>query len=568
MCVCMRLFMPVCLQTFAVPVVRRKTVNPFQLPDDTSIFVLRNEERQRKRKELEEQRHLKVHEKVTFVGRMRAGGALLRRKVKGQLLDDSEDEVQQPQSLRPVWMAAMMKDRNIDRESINEYITKKREMFLLEYSLEVKRCEMDRLELLATSMEKKLDQAEHYLEEDSIMFDEFLKENDRNSVAAIKMAEQETKLKLEKVLEIKRLSAKMMAVKSDISKYEDKLKEYTLYKDFLFKLSPPEWQEQQRIRRQQRQQARAQEREKLEKATEREIVIKTPKRHSTADKFGRRRTGANLGLPPIRDAKMVSTAPSRDQLRGDKTDRVEPREIEDESSEYEDDPELYFTNPQQLLDLLTELEEQNLSLIQNTSETEGTIEEFQRVLERTRREMNAESQELTKQVEVINCQIQREEEKVAELELRVRLFNFGDLKNEEQDAMLHTLKGKVEEVYRCCAGDGGANLDTLQMLTVIEGRLGDLMERMETIPKDTLLVAEKAKERERRIRMREEKMFQQKQLQEERIKKALERSQADSKKFVGRKLMRRSQPPSRKLNVVQQTDSSDKEKEDHLFFFT
>ena len=35
-------------------------------------------------------------------------------------------------------------------------------------------------------MEKKLDQAERFLEEDSVMFDEFLKENDRNSVAASK----------------------------------------------------------------------------------------------------------------------------------------------------------------------------------------------------------------------------------------------------------------------------------------------------------------------------------------------------------------------------------------------
>lgn len=47
--------------------------------------------------------------------------------------------------------------------------------------------------------EKKLETAEQFLEEDAQMFDEFLKENDKNSVEAIKMAEQETKAKLEKV---------------------------------------------------------------------------------------------------------------------------------------------------------------------------------------------------------------------------------------------------------------------------------------------------------------------------------------------------------------------------------
>ena len=35
--------------------------------------------------------------------------------------------------------------------------------------------------------EKKLEMAEQYLEEDAAMFDEFLKENDKNSVEAIKM---------------------------------------------------------------------------------------------------------------------------------------------------------------------------------------------------------------------------------------------------------------------------------------------------------------------------------------------------------------------------------------------
>ncbi|XP_076124770.1 cilia- and flagella-associated protein 100 [Alosa pseudoharengus] len=546
------------------PVVRRKGTNPFRMPDDSSIFVLRNEERERRKKELEVQHRLKVHEKVTFAGRMRAGGARQRKKVLEEPLEDGDGDARPPGALKPAWMAAMMKDRNIDRESMSEYISKKREMFLMEYSLEVKKQEIERLEATATSMEKKLREAEHFLEEDSAMFDEFLKENDRKSVAAIKMAEQETKLKLEKVLEIKRLSAKIVAVKSDISKYEDNLKEYTLYKDFLFKLSPPEWQEQQRARRGRLQQARAKEREK---DAEKAAVSKSPNRSSTGEKSATGQRGSILsqGLPPVREAKRLPT-PGSTELQSDKLGKAS--ETDDDSSEYEDEPALYFTDPQQLVDLLTELEEQNLSLVQNACETEETLEEFHKVLEVTRKEMDSESAELEKQLEVMTSAIQREQEKVAELELRARLYSFGHLKNEDQDNMLHTLRGKVEEVHRCCVGDTGANLSTLQMLTNIESRLGELMERMETIPKDRLQMAEKAKERERRMRMREEKLHQQKQLQEDRIRKALERSQAENKKQVGKKLMTRSQPLSRKLNVIQKTDFSDKEREEHLFFFT
>ncbi len=51
-------------------------------------------------------------------------------------------------------------------------------------------------------------------------------------------AESETKAKLEKVQEIKKINGQMMAIKSEISKYEDTLKEYQLYKKFLEALTP------------------------------------------------------------------------------------------------------------------------------------------------------------------------------------------------------------------------------------------------------------------------------------------------------------------------------------------
>ena len=51
-------------------------------------------------------------------------------------------------------------------------------------------------------------------------------------------AEKETKEKLEKVAEIKKINAQMMAIKSEISKYEDTLKEYLLFKNFLETLTP------------------------------------------------------------------------------------------------------------------------------------------------------------------------------------------------------------------------------------------------------------------------------------------------------------------------------------------
>lgn len=45
--------------------------------------------------------------------------------------------------------------------------------------------------------------------------------------------------------------------------------------------------------------------------------------------------------------------------------------------------ELYFTEPQQLLDVFTKLEEQNLSLVQNTRETEEALDDLNLTLKNT-----------------------------------------------------------------------------------------------------------------------------------------------------------------------------------------
>lgn len=48
---------------------------------------------------------------------------------------------------------------------------------------------------------------------------------------------------------------------------------------------------------------------------------------------------------------------------------------------------MLFTDPQQLLDIFSELEEQNLSLIQNSQETEEALEEMKQTVKSTKAKM-------------------------------------------------------------------------------------------------------------------------------------------------------------------------------------
>ena len=70
------------------------------------------------------------------------------------------------------------------------------------------------------------------------------------------------------------------------------------------------------------------------------------------------------------------------------------------------------------------------------------------------------------------------------------------------------------------------------MLTAIENKLEGLFEAIEIMPMDKVEQAEKIKDKERRQRIREEKMEAQRLLQEERVQKAMERAKAPIKKKV------------------------------------
>ena len=97
---------------------------------------------------------------------------------------------------------------------------------------------MRRLEESAQAEEDKLLRAENTYEADTAKFDTFLKENDRSSVEAIKQAEVQTKIKLDKMGEIKKLQQEIAAAKSSISKQEDLLRELRFYREFVYSLTP------------------------------------------------------------------------------------------------------------------------------------------------------------------------------------------------------------------------------------------------------------------------------------------------------------------------------------------
>jgi len=531
--------------------------NPFKMPPDSDIFLLRDKERQRKKQEREKQLKLKVHEKTTYSSRVNFRTAAMIHPAESESEEDEDNDKSVAVKDDPQFTIAVTRDRHVEKESLAEYIAKKREMFLVQYSLGVKRDEMRKLEEIAQAEEKKLELAEQYLEEDAAMFDEFLKENDKNSVEAIKIAEAEAKQKMEKMNEIKRINAQMMGIKAEISKYEDTLKEYQLYRAFLESLIPQEEQEKRQAIRDQKLAAKG--------------ITKEPKSatKSESDKSSIASSSAKTKASKKSLTKSGSVSPTKSAKKTDEPEAGEKTMDISDLDDSDDELDLFFTDPQQLLDIFAELEEQNLSLIQNSQETEEALEEMKHTIKQTKVKMEKETRTLKEQIDKLQSQIQKEEVKAADLKIKAKMFNYGEFKaDDDQEQYLNELNKKVEDVYRNCIGDNEANISTLQMLTNIENRLEELFEMIEQMPQDKVEAAEKAKDKERRLKMREEKMEQLRIHQEERVRKALERAKAEPKKQTGKRLVFRSQPPEIKKKEDEGADQANREEEELQYYFS
>ncbi|XP_069902672.1 cilia- and flagella-associated protein 100 isoform X8 [Globicephala melas] len=355
-------------------IVPDQSANPFHVSGDLDFFLLRHQERNKSLSDREQKKKQRVHEKMTYSSNVAAKHASLRREL--QLEDEVAEQGARAEQLRifheqTAWKLSMTRERKMEPDDIHSYITQKRQTFLLQYALDMKRNEIQRLERLAAKEEAKLERAEKFLEKDAARFEEFLRENDRSSLQALRAAEKETRAKMETILEIRDLTNQITIVKRE-------------------------------------------------------------------------------------------------------------REVS----------------------------------------------------------------QLKQWISTLMMSVAREEETAAELELKARIFHFGEYKGDQEDKLLESLNRKVLDVYQHCVGSQQeSSLGTVKMLATIEHQLNELLENLERVPQVRVEQAEKAKEKERHLRLREEKLMLQKQLQEERVQRARARAQAEVKKKVGEVALGRRRGP-------------------------
>ena len=604
---------------------------PFTMPKESDVYALREEERVLKASTRARLAKLSVRDKTTFSSRTGSTMGTARKQAEQMLHGTDEVGTSGQFNALASWFEESSKDvggpmgskhgaggdrrqgdgTEIDGsnqskrpESVVDFVAKKREIFLVQMSLDAKRAEILKLELEASRREEALAASEATLVEDAKRFEEFLRENDLRVQEAVKAGEYEAKRKNDKAQEIKRLAADIVVIEAALGKREEKRVDCERYKAFLDQLTPPEFFEAQDEKRRKRRQERRDKRRAKRDARADIIALADSKEASIAileaalqEATRRGRTAENAAREALETAK-TDAINARSAIP-----EKSPTPTPENDSSGEETP-MYFTDPSQLPEVFVTLEEKNLFLMQNGQVAEEQLEELKASQKVVRAEMESEAQSLHLQIEKLKKAIEAEEAEALALKARdatdekaqrrrvkmtkksgggvegatgrmsggtmsgttsartTQLGATADFQPTQKLRLdsaavgasipLDSLAKKVGETYAKCGFDYDPTMSTVQMLTQIESKLERCLQVADEMNPNYVRESEKAREKNRRMNQRSEKAAVDLLAAEEKAKKALERSMAPIQKKVGKPLMLRSQPPSRKKKIVKE----------------
>lgn len=335
--------------------------------------------------------------------------------------------------------AALVSDRVHTKENMVKVIEKKREMFLLQMNIDIKKEEIRKLEEYSHVREEGLKISEDMLEEDLKEFNKFWTRCKEDTHQAMKKAEDETKRKIKHTQKVGKLNDKKQAVFNATQKSEELLNEYMKYKLFLDKLTPKEWLDGQK------------------------------------EKY--RRKMARKGRAPAQVTQLYT----------------EEDLLYDSDSET---PDMYFHDSRQLMEIFGDLVEENLFLIQNIQEQEQALEEAKHALRNYQRESDLKLEALRENQDRMQRGIE-DKEQICEM-LQARLDNSKQSESDEQPR-LKELEEEIRKIYSSSGGEDGS----IAMLTNIEQTIDEFLTLFNLVSKakeNSDYIASEGRKREKQRR--------------------------------------------------------------------
>ncbi|CAH8593835.1 unnamed protein product [Heterobilharzia americana] len=199
-----------------------------------------------------------------------------------------------------------------------------------------------------------------------------------------------------------------------------------------------------------------------------------------------------------------------------------------------------FPSPKDLVNLLSELDSINLTLIENVQEQDEVYESVRQSFQDIEFSQTIPISKSTSESKVKDTQsICSQHKDKRELKPTIVL-------------LLNILQTQVQKVYTSVYGNNnsGAKLDILVMLSRLETTIDELSEMLNIYPRNVILKAKKAVEQRTRFILRRRQKEESQIAYEKRVEKVMNKAHEKPRWRFGRKIMERSKP----LNIVYKTD--------------
>ncbi|XP_047663285.1 cilia- and flagella-associated protein 100-like isoform X2 [Tachysurus fulvidraco] len=476
--------------------------SPFKMPRYLSQYRVLEEEwaRQERRR----QRTLKVHEKgVKGIAKGRSIISCYMEEIEKEEQREAEERMFDDDA-RSYVSSDTYKKRQwgyYHKGTRQDFLEKQREMCQLKY------CNAEREKIIQDLKDQTMmEEAELAKQEESVTdeaFLKFVKEETEKTALALKRLEESEKKALELEEEIKWKELESEKVMKNIAKNKEMLDLEKQCEEFLWKLSPPEWQQRQEVRR----------KIKAEKIKASALEKKPAEQHS------------------------LRKSPSQSYKNTEEDEEIT------KNLEF-DEPQIYFTDPQQLINIMDEMEDKTQRLFEELDSTERSMEFCKEYDKNGLAKMKKVNADLNMEIEFLTKTLEEQVKWAEELQNNVEIFRSSESSFQRKDEDLKQLNEKIEQVFRVCVGFAPDTQGSRQMLKAIGLNLYELLEKFESLPEEQLIqIKRKYKQDKITSARKEEKLQKLRVLQEKREQRAAMRQQrtmAEVQKPTGKKEMSRS----------------------------
>jgi hypothetical protein len=414
-----------------------------------------------------------------------------------------------------------------EKLDIRKYVEEMRETFRTRLKVGYQMDEAMKIEEKFREEQKRLNTIQSMFKLYSDSFDDFLEEDYESAKKLLQDAQEEAEKSARMDCELKQLDIQLGIVKCQLCLLEEKWKNCKMFQKFLYMISPMDWR----------------------------------KKH---DYMNRNQDGS------VSSVSEISTLVGRHKLSSTES-TLSPDESQGlllTNINRDEEPLLYFTETNELIQVFEEMELQNLSSLQRSEALSDSILTTQRGLDQARQQFETESAFLMGKIKDLETAISWEEDRAQSFKGKAKELLYGlfkDLVVSESVLNLHVF---VEDVYETCIAPNDINLGMYDMMREIELKMESLLLTLDYLPFAIVKAAERETYEEGARIMKQAKEAEARVKLMEKLKKRLRRALESPTYRSGKPLKPRSNPPPIKDKKPKPEKPLTEEEKDFLNFFT